>query len=83
MVPLEFQAVILAAGRGTRLPELTNDRPKCLLPVGPYPLVWYPLMMVQKHGFQGTRNIYISISLSNDFSCFCRRIVNCVGITKD
>lgn len=48
---LEFQAVILAGGRGTRMPELTSDRPKCLLPIGPYPLIWYPLNMLQNHGF--------------------------------
>lgn len=50
---IEFQAVVLAGGRGTRLPELTGDRPKCLLPIGPFPLIWYPLQMLQKHGFQG------------------------------
>ncbi|XP_055917611.1 translation initiation factor eIF-2B subunit gamma [Eupeodes corollae] len=52
MVSQEFQAVVLAAGRGTRLPELTGDYPKCLLPVGPYPLLWYPLNMLQQHNFQ-------------------------------
>lgn len=57
MVVLEFQAVVLAGGRGTRLPELTGDRPKCLLPIGPFPLIWYPLQMLQKHGFQG--NIFV------------------------
>lgn len=57
MVVLEFQAVVLAAGRGTRLPELTGDRPKCLLPIGPFPLLWYPLHMLQKHGFLGKLNL--------------------------
>lgn len=54
MLPLEFQAVILAGGRGSRFPDLTEGRPKCLLPVGPLPLIWYPLNLLQRHGFQGT-----------------------------
>lgn len=53
MIPIEFQAVVLAAGRGSRFPDLTEGRPKCLLPVGPFPLVWYPLSMLQRHGFSG------------------------------
>lgn len=52
MVAVEFQAIVLAAGRGTRLPELTSDHPKCLLPLGPYPILWYPLQMLQQHNFQ-------------------------------
>lgn len=52
MTKTEFQAIVLAGGRGTRFSELTGDRPKCLLPVGPFPLIFYPLHMLQKHGFQ-------------------------------
>lgn len=52
MTRTEFQAVILAAGGGSRFPELTGDRPKCLLPIGPFPMIFYPLQMLQKHGFQ-------------------------------
>ncbi|XP_063709715.1 translation initiation factor eIF2B subunit gamma [Culicoides brevitarsis] len=52
MLPLEFQAVVLAAGRGSRFPDLTEGRPKCLLPVGPLPLIFYPLNLLQRHGFQ-------------------------------
>ncbi|XP_017125302.1 translation initiation factor eIF-2B subunit gamma [Drosophila elegans] len=51
MTNSEFQAVVLAAGRGTRLPEVLGDAPKCLLPVGPYPLIWYPLNLLQQHNF--------------------------------
>ncbi|KAH8348041.1 hypothetical protein KR084_003415 [Drosophila pseudotakahashii] len=51
MTNSEFQAVVFAAGRGTRLPEVLGDAPKCLLPVGPYPLIWYPLNLLQQHNF--------------------------------
>lgn len=52
MVKNEFQAIVLAAGRGSRFFELTGDRPKCLLPIGPFPMIYYPLHMLEKHGFQ-------------------------------
>uniref|UniRef100_A0A1Q3G1K0 Translation initiation factor eIF2B subunit gamma n=1 Tax=Culex tarsalis TaxID=7177 RepID=A0A1Q3G1K0_CULTA len=47
----EFQAVVFAAGKGSRFPEVLENRPKCLLPIGPYPLIWYPLRMLHGHGF--------------------------------
>ncbi|KAJ3642786.1 hypothetical protein Zmor_025541 [Zophobas morio] len=47
----EFQAVVLAAGKGSRMPEITSGKPKCLLPVGTKPLVWYPLYKLQQSGF--------------------------------
>lgn len=50
---LEFQAVVLAAGRGSRLPDVGGTVPKCLLPVGAYPVIWYSLNMLEKLGFQG------------------------------
>lgn len=52
MVATEFQAVVLAGGRGSRYTELTGTRPKCLLPIGPFPMIFYPLHMLQRHGFQ-------------------------------
>ncbi|KAF5287809.1 hypothetical protein FQR65_LT12177 [Abscondita terminalis] len=47
----EFQAVILAAGKGSRMHEITAGKPKCLLPVGNKPLVWYPLYKLEEVGF--------------------------------
>ncbi|XP_058453162.1 translation initiation factor eIF-2B subunit gamma [Malaya genurostris] len=47
----EFQAVVFAAGKGSRFPEILEGRPKCLLPIGSYPLIWYPLKILQRHGF--------------------------------
>lgn len=49
----EFQAVVLAAGRGSRLPHVGGVVTKCLLPVGPRPAIWYSLHMLEKLGFQG------------------------------
>lgn len=56
---LEFQAVILAAGRGSRLPDVGGTVSKCLLPVGPYPVLWYSLNMLEKYGFQGIKMLAI------------------------
>lgn len=49
----EFQALVLAAGRGSRMPEITTGKPKCLLPVGTKPLVWYSLFKLQELDFHG------------------------------
>lgn len=49
----EFQAVVFAAGHGTRFTDLVGNRPKCLLPLGPFPLIFYPLQLLQKYGFEG------------------------------
>jgi translation initiation factor eIF-2B subunit gamma len=48
---MEFQAIILAAGRGTRMTELTSHVAKCLLPIGNKPMIWYPIRMFEKAGF--------------------------------
>ena len=35
-----FQAVVLAGGKGSRMTDLSNSKPKCLLPIGNYPMQW-------------------------------------------
>ncbi|HYT92902.1 MAG TPA: sugar phosphate nucleotidyltransferase [Gemmataceae bacterium] len=40
---MKVRGVILAGGKGTRLGELTRVTNKHLLPVGPFPMVYYPL----------------------------------------
>jgi glucose-1-phosphate thymidylyltransferase len=39
----EIRGIVLAGGKGTRLGELTKVTNKHLLPVGPLPMVYYPL----------------------------------------
>lgn len=48
----EFQAVIMAGGRGSSMMQLTSDFPKALLSVGNKPLIWYPLNILEKNGFK-------------------------------
>uniref|UniRef100_A0A023F973 Translation initiation factor eIF2B subunit gamma n=1 Tax=Triatoma infestans TaxID=30076 RepID=A0A023F973_TRIIF len=48
----ELQAVVMAAGKGSRFTELTARRPKCLLPIGNVPMILYPLQLLERSGFQ-------------------------------
>lgn len=41
-----IRGIVLAGGKGTRLYELTKVTNKHLLPVGPYPMVYYPLKKI-------------------------------------
>ncbi|OXU19025.1 hypothetical protein TSAR_003293 [Trichomalopsis sarcophagae] len=47
----EFQAVVLAGGKGSRMTELTAGKPKCLLPIANMPMIWYPLKLLDQSGF--------------------------------
>ena len=47
-----MRAIILAAGGGTRLRPLTNDLPKCLVPLGPQPLVDHLLQALRAVGVE-------------------------------
>mmetsp|Transcript_983 Transcript_983/g.2480 ORF Transcript_983/g.2480 Transcript_983/m.2480 type:complete len:295 (-) Transcript_983:116-1000(-) len=49
---MEFQAVLLAGGSGTRLYPLTEGVPKSLLPVANRPLIAYQLLLLEKAGFK-------------------------------
>jgi len=45
-----MKAIILAAGKGTRLLPLTMNLPKCLMPVAGRPLIDWQLSWLKKHG---------------------------------
>jgi glucose-1-phosphate thymidylyltransferase len=47
-----LRGIVLAGGKGTRLGELTKVTNKHLLPVGPYPMVYYPLKKLIGCGIQ-------------------------------
>lgn len=57
---MEFQAIVLAGGRGTRMEDLTTHTPKCLLPIGNKPMIWYPVRMLEKAGFTEINIITLS-----------------------
>ena len=45
-----MKAMILAAGKGTRLLPLTKNLPKCLMPLAGRPLIDWQLSWLKKHG---------------------------------
>uniref|UniRef100_H3DCR4 Translation initiation factor eIF2B subunit gamma n=1 Tax=Tetraodon nigroviridis TaxID=99883 RepID=H3DCR4_TETNG len=71
---MELQAVLMAAGGGSRMTDLTYNTPKAMLPVGNKPLIWYPLNLLERVGFEGilliqnreiTRTIFHFVHSSN------------------
>ena len=46
------QAMIFAAGLGTRLKPLTDTMPKALVPVAGQPLLWHVVMKLKEAGFE-------------------------------
>ena len=46
------QAMIFAAGLGTRLKPLTNTMPKALVRVGGQPLLWHVIMKLKQAGYE-------------------------------
>ena len=59
-----MKAMVLCAGHGTRLGELTKELPKPLLPIGEQPLVGYILKNLVKAGFRDvTLNLHFAPDL--------------------
>lgn len=47
-----MQAVILCGGRGTRLHEETNIRPKPMVPIGDHPILWHIMRHYRAYGIR-------------------------------
>jgi choline kinase len=47
-----MKAIILSAGQGSRLLPLTQDRPKCLLPIGPHHLLEWQVRAIAAAGIK-------------------------------
>lgn len=47
-----MKGVILAGGTGTRLQPVTKITNKHLLPVGPYPMIYWPIMKLEEAGIK-------------------------------
>lgn len=62
----EVCAVVLAAGRGTRLRPLTRHRPKALCPVGNTPLLDRALAAVSRQGLRGPERVAVNASWLGD-----------------
>lgn len=69
-----MKGVILAGGNGSRLMPLTKAVNKHLLPVGPYPMIYWSIMKLQEAGIK-------DILLISKRS-ICRNFTNCLGTGK-
>lgn len=47
---MKLEAIVLAAGSGSRMVELSRGRPKCLLPVGNQSLIWFSITNLRTVG---------------------------------
>ena len=50
--PSEIPVVILCGGKGTRLREETEYRPKPMVEIGNFPILWHIMKIYQTHGLQ-------------------------------
>uniref|UniRef100_A0A8C0R2N4 Translation initiation factor eIF2B subunit gamma n=1 Tax=Canis lupus dingo TaxID=286419 RepID=A0A8C0R2N4_CANLU len=83
---MEFQAVVMAVGGGSRMTDLTSSIPKPLLPVGNKPLIWYPLNLLERVGFEEvivitTRDV--QKALSGEFKMKMKLDIVCIPDEAD
>jgi len=58
-----MQAVILCGGRGTRLHEETNLKPKPMVPIGGYPILWH---IMRRYRAYGVRDFVLCLGYRGD-----------------
>jgi len=63
-----MRAIILAAGKGKRLVELTQHRPKCLIPVGGVPILSRFLEALEAVGIKDV----VIVSPPSQYSNLCQ-----------
>jgi glucose-1-phosphate cytidylyltransferase len=50
--PAETPVFVLCGGLGTRFREMTELRPKPMIPIGNYPILWHIMEKYARHGFK-------------------------------
>lgn len=78
---MELQAVLMAAGGGSRMMDLTYNTPKPLLPVGNKPLIWYPLSLLERAGFEGKQTNACQCTIITD-TVLLHILFHCVIIAE-
>lgn len=48
----DIPVFILCGGLGTRIKEETEFKPKPMVPIGPYPILWHVMHLYRRHGFK-------------------------------
>lgn len=78
----------MAAGGGSRMTDLTCKIPKPMLPVGNKPLMWYPLNLLEKVGFEEvivitTKEVHKMMSADNNMKLDVKMKLDVVCIPED
>lgn len=58
-----IKVAILAGGLGTRFPEETELKPKPMIPIGPYPIIWHIMKIFSCFGFE---DFYVATGYKSD-----------------
>lgn len=72
---MKLDAIILAAGSGSRMVELTRGRPKCLLPVGNHSLIWFAITSLKSIGVKRII-ILVPDTYEQDIKQYCHKKFN-------
>lgn len=69
---MKLEAIVLAAGSGSRMVEITRGRPKCLLPIANQSMIWYAITGLR---LVGVSRIIVLIPdiYENDIKQYCHK----------